>query len=391
MILKMNNYFIEIGIKSIQKNGQQVCGDVFMSRKLQEEGRSVAVLSDGLGSGIKANVLATMTASMAMNFTVENQPIERSARSIRNTLPVDKNRKINYATFTILDIEYGGETTILEYGNPQFLVFRAINSLELKDIKESSDSELKISQFKAQKEDRIILFSDGVSQSGMGRADMPFGWDWDDLKSFISKKLESNPQISAQKLTDIIVNRSYLNDSLKAKDDITCSVIYFRDPRNMIICTGPPYKMDRDKSMVKTLNDFNGAKIICGGTSAQIVSRELDREIEVDIFSGDGDLPPVSEIEGFDLVTEGILTLGRVSDWLENKSKDSINYKSPAGKIIELFFKNDIINFLVGTRINEAHQDPALPVELEIRRNVVKKIAKILDDKYLKEVHIQYI
>jgi len=391
MILKMNNYFIEVGNISIQKNGQQVCGDVFMSRKLQEEGRSVAVLSDGLGSGIKANVLATMTASMAMNFTVENQPIERSAQSIRNTLPVDNDRKINYATFTILDIEYDGETTILEYGNPQFLVFRTINSLELKDIKESSDSELKISHFKAQKEDRIILFSDGVSQSGMGRADMPFGWDWDDLKDFISHQLKNDPQISAQRLSDIIVNRAFLNDSLKAKDDITCSVIYFRDPRNMIICTGPPYKMDRDKSMVKILDDFNGAKIICGGTTAQIVSRELDREIEVDIFSGDGDLPPVSEIEGFDLVTEGILTLGRVSDWLENRSTDSINYKSPAGKIIQLFFKNDIISFLVGTKINEAHQDPALPVELEIRRNVVKKIAKILDEKYLKEVHIQYI
>lgn len=387
----MNNYFIEIGNKSIQKDGQEVCGDVFMSRKIQEEGRSVAVLSDGLGSGIKANVLATMTASMALNFTVENQPIERCAQSIRNTLPVDNDRKINYSTFTILDIEYDGETTILEYGNPQFLIFRTINPLELKDIKETNVSELGISHFKAQKEDRIILFSDGVSQSGMGRTDMPFGWDLDDFKEFISNKLKSEPQISAEKLSEIIVNRAFLNDSLKAKDDITCSVIYFRDPRNMIICTGPPYKKERDKSMVKTISDFKGAKIICGGTTAEIVSRELDKEIEVDIFSGDGDLPPISEIEGFDLVTEGILTLGRVSDWLENKKTSKINYKSPAGKIIELFLKNDVINFLVGTRINEAHQDPTLPVELEIRRNVIKKIAKILDEKYLKEVHIQYI
>lgn len=387
----MNNYFIEIGNKSIQKNGQQVCGDVFMSRKLQEEGRSVAVLSDGLGSGIKANVLATMTASMALNFTVENQPIERSAQSIRNTLPVDKDRKINYATFTILDIEYDGETTILEYGNPQFLVFRAINSLELKDIKESSDSELKKGQFKAQKEDRIILFSDGVSQSGMGRADMPFGWDWEDLKNFISYKLQADPYVSAENLSKIIVNRAYYNDSLKAKDDITCSVIYFREPRNLIICTGPPYKLEKDKTMAQTIDGFNGAKIICGGTTAQIIARELEKDIELDLFLGDGDLPPVSEMEGIDLVTEGILTLGRASDWLEKKKPDEINYASPAGKIIHLFLKNDKITFLVGTRINEAHQDPALPVELEIRRNVVKKLARILDDKYLKEVHIQYI
>jgi len=387
----MSSYFIEIGNKSIQKNGQEVCGDVFMSRKLQEEGRSVAVLSDGLGSGIKANVLATMTASMALNFTIANQPVERSAQSIRNTLPVDEDRKINYSTFTIIDIEYDGETTILEYGNPQYMIFRAKNPIERKEVDQHNISEIEVSHFKGQKEDRIILFSDGVSQSGMGRADMPFGWDWDDLKKCISQKLENDPKISAEKLSNTIVNRAYLNDSLKAKDDITCSVIYFRDPRNLIICTGPPFKMDRDKTMVKTLSDFEGCKIICGGTTAQIVSRELDRKIEVDLFSGDGELPPVSEIEGFDLVTEGILTLGKVADWLETKNTNDINYSSPAGKIIKLFLKNDKINFLVGTRINEAHQDPALPVELEIRRNVVKKIAKILDDKYLKEVHIQYI
>lgn len=387
----MNNYFIEIGNKCIQKNGQEVSGDVFMSRKLQEEGRSVAVLSDGLGSGIKANVLATMTASMALNFTIANQPVERSAQSIRNTLPVDKHRKINYSTFTIIDIEYGCETTILEYGNPQYLIFRSTDPLENKEIHQHSISEIEISNFKAQKEDRIILFSDGVSQSGMGRADMPFGWDWDDLKKFISHKLQADPYISAENLSNIIVNRAFLNDSLKAKDDITCSVIYFREPRNLIICTGPPYKLEKDKTMAQTIDGFSGAKIICGGTTAQIIARELDKEIEVDLFSGDGELPPVSEIEGMDLVTEGILTLGRAADWLEKKNPDDINYASPAGKIIRLFLKNDKITFMVGTRINEAHQDPALPVELEIRRNVVKKIAKILDDKYLKEVHIQYI
>lgn len=387
----MNNYFIEIGNQSIQKNGQEVCGDVFMSRKLQEEGRSIAVLSDGLGSGIKANVLATMTASMALNFTIANQPIERSAQSIRNTLPLDEERKINYATFTIIDIEFDGETTILEYGNPQFLIFRAENPIEDKWINQHSFSEIEVSHFKAQKEDRIILFSDGVSQSGMGRADMPFGWDWDDLKNFISNKLKNDPQVSAEKLSNIIVNRAYMNDSLKAKDDITCSVIYFREPRNLIICSGPPYKLEKDKIMAKTISDFNGAKIICGGTTAQIISRELNRDVDVDLFSGSVDLPPISKMEGIDLVTEGILTLGKVSEYLENKNLTDIDYSNPAGKIIKLFLKHDKINILVGTRINEAHQDPSLPVELEIRRNVVKSIAKILEEKYLKEVHIQYI
>ncbi len=385
----MSNYFIEIGNENIQKAGEEVCGDVFMSRKLQEEGRSVAVLSDGLGSGIKANVLATMTASMALNFTIANQAVEHSAQSIRNTLPIDEERKINYATFTIIDIEYDGETTILEYGNPQFLIFRGNEALNIK--KSTIKAELEKNCFKAQKEDRIILFSDGVSQSGIGRADMPFGWELDDLKSFIAYNLNKDQYISAQKLSKILVNRALLNDSFKAKDDITCSVIYFRDPRNLIICTGPPYKMEKDQLMAKTVSEFNGSKIICGGTTAQIISRELEKEIDVDIFSGDGELPPVSEIEGIDLVTEGILTLGKVAEYLERNELNKIKSSSPAGKIIKLLLKHDKITFLVGTRINEAHQDPALPVELEIRRNVVKKITRLLDENYLKEVHIQYI
>src|SRR6056297_689471 len=131
----MDRTFIEIGHRNLQKEGQEVCGDVFMSRKLQEEGRTIAVLSDGLGSGIKANILATMTASMALNFTSANQPVERSAQSIRETLPVDSERKINYASFTISDVEYDGETTILEYGNPQFLIFRGTNPMAREAIK----------------------------------------------------------------------------------------------------------------------------------------------------------------------------------------------------------------------------------------------------------------
>mgnify|MGYP002395393580 CR=1 FL=1 len=387
----MDRTFIEIGHKNLQKNGHQVCGDVFMSRKLQEEGRTIAVLSDGLGSGIKANILATMTASMALNFTTANQPVERSAKSIRETLPVDSERKINYASFTITDIEYDGETTILEYGNPQFLIFRGDQPMEQKTLKAHNTEEIDVSHFRAQKEDRIILFSDGVSQSGIGRADMPFGWEIEDLKHFISGHLQNHPHMSAQRLARYIVNRAHLNDTFSAQDDISCSVIYFRKPRNLLVCSGPPYKKDKDVTMAQTIKNFNGTKIICGGTTAQIISRELNCEIDADLTSNDLELPPVSYMQGVDLVTEGILTIGKVSDWLESREPEDVDSQNAAGQIIRHLLAHDKINFLIGTRINEAHQDPSLPVELEIRRNVIKKIAQILEEKYLKEVHIQFI
>lgn len=383
-----NDYFIEIAHKNLQKAGQEVCGDVFLSKKIYEEGRTISVLSDGLGSGIKANVLATLTASMALNFTIEHQPLERSSQAIKSTLPIDPDRKISYATFSIVDIEYDNETSIVEYGNPPFIVFRG--SSPFKDIiKKDFKSDIKKCSFCAQREDRIILFSDGVSQSGIGRMDMPFGWEIEDIENFIADIIEKNPRISAEELAKRIVNKAHTNDSLSAQDDISCIVIYFRKPRNLLICSGPPYKKEKDKLVADTIRFFDGSKIICGGTTAQIVSRELGLEIETDLYAGDSELPPLSYMKGIDLVTEGILTIGRVAVCLE--SGEILSDKNPAGRIIRFILANDHIKFLIGTKINDAHQDPTLPVELEIRRNVIKKIAYILKEKYLKEVEIQFI
>jgi len=389
--MSKKDFFIEIDHASIEKCGQMVCGDVFMSRKVQKEGRTVCVLSDGLGSGIKANVLATMTASMALNFTLADQPIERSARSIRNTLPQDEVRKISYASFTIIDNSYDGATRIIEYGNPQCLVFRNTTPLPLENNLTDSPDQLAVNAIQVGKGDRIVLFSDGVSQSGMGRNDMPFGWEMDAVSDFISWQIGRNNEISAHDLCKKIVVQANNNDRYHARDDITCSVIYFREPRAMLVCSGPPYNIDKDGYVAKVMDEFDGAKVICGGTTAQIMSRELKRDIEMDLFSGVDGIPPVSYMDGVDLVTEGILTLGKISATLANHSFDQLQKRNPARKLMEMFMAHDKITFLVGTKVNEAHQDPNLPAELDIRRNVIKKIAAILQNEYLKAVDIKYI
>jgi hypothetical protein len=197
--------------------------------------------------------------------------------------------------------------------------------------------------------------------------------------------------MAAQDLAENIVSKALNNDILTAKDDITCAVIYFRKPRNLLICTGPPYNKERDKTMASTVSTFPGEKLICGGTTAQIIARELNREIEIDLFGGAEGLPPTASMEGVDLISEGILTLGKVAKWLEQKELPNIPLDNPAGKVISYLLSHDKIQFMVGTRINEAHQDPTLPMELEIRRNIIKKIGHLLQDKYLKEIHIQFI
>ncbi len=389
--MKNSAVFIEIERSSKNKRGEMTCGDVFLSRKIKEEKRTIVVLSDGLGSGIKANVLATMTANMAMNFTVHNQPVERSASSIINTLPEDDVRKISYATFTIVDIAHDGETRIIEYGNPQFFILRQKRVIIPEKNAEMEIPDLFSYKFRAELGDRIILFSDGISQSGMGTLRMPFGWEDSGLKDFVKRMVTTYPNISAARLSQNILSESLKNDAYTADDDMTCAVIYFRKPRKMMIVSGPPYTKEKDKLMANMIDEFQGTKIVCGGTTAQILGRELKREITVDINHIVEDLPPMAQMEGIDLITEGILTLGRLDLFLSNGCPENISSNNPAGIIFNHLMENDEIEFLVGTSINPSHQDPDLPQELEIRRNMIKKIANCLEEKYLKNVNVSYI
>ena len=164
-----------------------------------------------------------------------------------------------------------------------------------------------------------------------------------------------------------------------------------RKPRNLLICTGPPYDEKNDKYLASRVREFQGKKILCGGTTATILSRELGAKMEIDMNIVDKDLPPISRMEGIDLVTEGILTLSKVERILSSNDDERPREAGPAEMLVKYLLDSDKINLLVGTRINTAHQDPNLPVELEIRRNVVKKIKYLLETKYLKDVEIMYI
>ncbi len=389
--MKNSSIFIEIECRSKNKRSEITCGDVFLSRKVKEEKRTIAVLSDGVGSGIKANILATMTANMAMNFTLHNQPVERSARSIINTLPEDDVRKISYATFTIVDIAHNGDTRIIEYGNPQFFILRRGNVIIPKQNAGMGIPDLFSYRFQAQLDDRIVLFSDGITQSGIGTSKMPFGWEDSGLQDFVKSLITAYPDISASGLSQHILSKALMNDIYKAGDDMTCAVIYFREPRKMMIVSGPPYTKEKDKLMANIIDEFQGTKIVCGGTTAQILGRELEREITVDMHHLTDDLPPTAIMEGIDLITEGILTLGRLDLFLSNGCPQDISKDNPAAMIFHHLMENDEIHFLVGTSINPSHQDPELPEELEIRRNVIKKIANCLEEKYLKNITINYI
>ncbi len=389
-------FFIDVHCRQKNHKDERICGDVFLSKRIREENRMIAVLSDGLGHGVKANVLATLTSTMALNFTKEHKDILAIADIIMNTLPVDSERQISYATFTIVDVEYDGETHILEFDNPQSIIIRkgkifdpGWSCILLKN--KYAGKEIHTCSFRPNKEDRIIFCSDGITQSGLGSPSYPFGWGIEKVADYALDQVMDDPSLSSYKLSGKLLNRAVRNDDYHPKDDTSCTVMYFREPRKMLICTGPPYDEENDKELVRRFELFNGKKIICGATTADIISRELNREIKDSFEFNDPDLPPTSEMEGANLITEGILTLEKVHTLLRDYSPNHTLGKGPADSIVKLLLKSDEIHIIIGTRINIAHQDPSLPVDLEIRRTVVRRIARLLENDFLKEVHLEFI
>lgn len=388
--------FVEIDYNQRAKHGQLISGDVFLSEKVKQEGRIVSVLSDGLGSGVKATVLATMTATMALKFTASAMDIRRSAEIIMDTLPICSARKISYSTFTVIDMATTGQTRIIEHGNPPFLLIRpgeelSIAKTELRPAR-WQDRVISFSTVDVQREDRIVFFSDGITQAGMGEYRTPLGWGLQNVDRFVREKIDRHPHISARELSRILVSKAEEIDGLSAKDDITCGVVYFRSPRQLLVMTGAPFNRSHDNDLAKMAERTPGRKVICGGTTANIISRLLNREIQIDMRQAlDPKVPPAAKMQGFDLVTEGTLTLGAVLRLLEQESPPEEMRSNAAVRLANMLLDSDIVKFAVGTRINEAHQDPNIPVELDLRRNIVKRIAELLESKHLKKVIIQYL
>ena len=388
--------FIEVDYCQHAMHGQLISGDVFLTEKVKEGDRIVSVLTDGLGSGVKASVLATMTATMALKFAVSPMDIRRSAEIIMDTLPICSVRKISYSTFTVVDMARRGQTRIIEHGNPSFLLIRPEGEarVEKTEVRPERwrDRVISYTSFGVQREDRIVFFSDGISQAGMGEFRTPIGWGLPAVETYIREQIDRHPHISARELSRALVARAVEVDGLTAKDDITCGVVYVRSPRQLLVMTGAPFNRVHDQDLAKMAERTPGRKVICGGTTANIISRQLNRSIEIDLRQGrDSRVPPTARMQGFDLVTEGILTLGEVVRILEEGLAPEELRANAAVRLTRMFLDSDVVRFAVGTRINEAHQDPNIPVDLDLRRNIVKRIARILEDKHMKRVIVQYI
>jgi len=388
------DYIFEIDYYNVPKHGEMLPGDTFLMDKTKDM-RRIATLADGMGSGVKANVLSQITAAMAQKFFIADFDCIHVAETIMETLPVCSKRKISYSTFTTVNINIEGLTHIVEYGNPKLLLFRKGDPVEFerkeKIIKTNyADNKIYYSEIKLEPGDRLVFFSDGVSQAGIGTR-FPLGWEEENVRKFINMELNRFPNLSAKTLTKIIVEQALEYDNNKAIDDITCACVYYRKARKTLLVTGPPSNKSKDKYIVERFKSFDGNKVIAGGTTSKIIAKGLGKEVEVDMKDLGSDIPPRAKLEGANLVTEGMLTINKAIKILKEEDVHNLKGRDAAYALVNILINSDYIHFLVGTAINEAHQNPDMPVELGLRRISINKLANILRDKYFKEIKIEYV
>ena len=377
----MNDLCADIGFKSINHVGEQLCGD-HVDIVEPDENSTVIVLSDGLGSGVKASILSTLTSKIISTMLAEGLPLEECVSTIAATLPVCSVRGVAYSTFTIIHIKNNETAEIIQYDNPQVIVIRDEANYDYpKTEMNIGGKKIFKTVLNLQENDVFVAMSDGCPHAGIGLS-YNFGWKREDIIGFIETLVPGG--YTAKTLSTMLVdecNRLYDN---KPGDDATACVVKIRKrvPMNMLF--GPPSNRDDGNRMMSLFFSKEGKHIVCGGTTSSIAAKYLNKPLKAKLdFTSD--LPPIAEIEGVDLVTEGVITVNKVleyaNDYLgENKFYEHWSFKKDGASLISrlLFEEATDINFYVGRAINPAHQNPDLPINFNIKMNLVSELSKCL-------------
>lgn len=383
--------FLDIYNLSLNKKGEELCGDQVKFRKA--ENKNIVVLSDGLGSGVKANILATLTTEILINMlNTEDISLEEVIETVIGTLPICQVRKIAYATFTVIQINpKNNKFLVINFDNPPVFYLKKGKLIKLEARTEKIlDKKITFSEGKLDKGDFLGAISDGVLYAGLG-VSLNFGWGWDNIAKHI-EGLFINHTHTARNIVQNVIKKTHNLYGGKIGDDASFVGIYVRKRNPVMIFTGPPLDENRDFEYVEKLLDFRGRRVVCGGTTGNIVASFLGETIEMDITTMTKEMPPIGKLSGIDLVTEGILTISKCTEILQKCHCDIGRLPSDKNGAVMLakeILEADSILFLVGQKINEFYQNPLLPKNISIRRNLIEDLVQYLREKQ-KEANIEY-
>ena len=388
---------VDVAYKSLNKFNEVLCGDKV--ELLKTEDSNIMILADGMGSGVKANILATLTSKILGTMFLNGATLEECVETIVETLPICRVRQVAYSTFSILQVFHSGEAYLVEFDNPSCIFIRNGQLVPIpRNIREVQGKKINEYRFRVQRGDALILMSDGTVHAGVGQL-LNFGWLWEDIAKYAVKQYALT--ISAMRLAAAICQACDELYQYRPGDDTTVACMRIINAKPVHLMTGPAQDPSMDEEMVKGFmsGDDSTKRIVGGGTSATIVSRVLKKKLDVSMDYVDPDIPPIAYMDGIELVTEGVLTLNRVVQLLRRYAKNEtvsedffleLDKQNGASMVAKMLIEDCTeLHLYVGKAINSAYQNPGLPFDLGIRQNLVEQLKTVVEEMG-KQVTVTY-
>lgn len=313
----------------------------------------------------------------------EGLGLEECVATIAATLPVCSVRGVAYSTFTIIQLKNNQTAEIIQYDNPGVIVIRNEKNYDYPTTELNiGGKKILKSVIELQENDVFVAMSDGCPHAGIGNA-YNFGWKRSEIIDFVEMLVPVG--YTAKTLSTMLVDEcNRLYDS-KPGDDATACIVRIRKREPMNILFGPPSNRDDCDRMMSLFFSKEGKHIICGGTTSSIAAKFLRKPLRASLKFEKSDIPPIAELEGVDLVTEGVITINRVLEYARDHLEENTKYdiwsqqRDGASLISRLLFEEATdINFYVGRAINPAHQNPDLPITFSIKMNLVEELSECL-------------
>lgn len=374
----------------MNRQGEELCGDTVRVRRTSE--KSIIVLSDGLGSGVKANILSTLTAEILTRMLEAGVPLEEVVRTVLGTLPICSVRQMAYATFLVLKLDHQTRKfEVVNFDSPPPIFVRGTRLLTPKAHRlDMQGRTITTSTGELNPGDFVAIFSDGTVHAGLGHT-LNFGWGWDQIAAYI-RETTIRAGTSAATIVRRVADKTASLYGSDVGDDATFIGIEARLHRAAILFTGPPLDMNDDNRVAQRVVEFPGRRIVCGGTTGHIVGTYVGEEPEVDIGTMTRAVPPIATLDKVDLMTEGILTMTLALEMLRKSRFDLVRLpgdNNGAAMLARELLQVDSIHFIVGQRINEYYQNPELPLTISLRKGLITEYLQALRDAG-KTVTIEY-
>lgn len=342
----------EVRTSQSTKRPGQPCGDIVVSEKNLEA--TTVIVCDGLGSGAKANVFATMCAARISELLKRGFSPLHAFSNVVNTMNKATEKDLPFAAFSLLRILNDGSATVLAYEMPPpILIAKGYSTVLNQEVQTIDERIVTESHCSLSNGEGILVVSDGITQAGIGKG-LPYGWDIEGVNKYLNSQFRNDLRLAD--IPELVRQKAKEHWKDKPEDDCTATIVYARPGTQVNILTGAPDDQGKDRKMVRDFMSREGIKIVCGGTTAKIVARESGKKLEIEESFNDSITPPSYYIQGVDLVTEGAVTLNQLYNvWGVDLSK--MNRKNPVTDLYSAILSADRINLIVGRAINTATYD----------------------------------